>query len=91
MSEFSIVAEEPEVASLPAYWTLPRDPQDSRYIVSFDEHEPTADVVAFFEENGFVVLRDVFDEKQCECSRDAMWKIVENANPGFCRDDPTTW
>ena len=86
-----MVIDAEEVPSLPAYWPLPRDPEDSRYIFSFDEHEPKANAVAFFEENGFVVLRNVFDEKQCEHTRDAMWKIVENANPGFLRDDPTTW
>ena len=76
-------------ASFPEYCLLPRDPLDATYVLSFNVlsecGKGMASAVAFFEEYGFVVVREIFDDKQCEDTREAMWRIIETANQGFIR------
>jgi hypothetical protein len=69
---------------------LPRDPTDERYVRSFAVDDDVG-VPAFFSKWGFVVFRDVFTEEECAATRDAMWSMIECANPGFVRDDPKSW
>ena len=61
--------------------------------------------LSFFEDFGFVVIRDVFSPEMCELSRvspiaitklyslqqSAMWSVVEQLNPGLSRDNPNSW
>ncbi len=60
------------------------------YVVSFDVHDEES-AVLFYEKYGFVVFRDVYSSKECEDTRCAMWDIVEEANEGLLRDEPSTW
>ena len=72
---------------LPEYCVLPRDPIDPRFVLSFNvqsEHY-LEDAIQFFEEYGFVVFRNIFTDEQCSETREAMWRIIEDANPGFIR------
>jgi len=68
---------------------LLRDPSDPRYVISFDVDDAAAG--AHFSDWGFVVFRDVFTPAECSETRDAMWSVIEEGNPGFLRDDPLTW
>lgn len=69
-----------------------RDPKDKKYMLSFDNSELEL-AKTFFEKNGFVVIRDVFNKSECAETREAMWNIIENnsGKDGFRRDDPQTW
>lgn len=49
------------------------------------------EIKEFYDEYGYVVLQDVFNSHQCERTRDAMWEILEQANPGMKRDDQESW
>lgn len=71
----------------PSYWQVPRDPDDERYAVSFDAAKPITDgdAARFFEDYGFVVVRNVFTNEECHNTRDAMWGIIENNHKGFNR------
>jgi hypothetical protein len=69
----SVAADMRALQSL-GFEEVPRDDQDNRFAHSFalsqmDEAE------VFLLEYGFVVLRDVFDEAQCEASVRAMWSV----------------
>jgi len=72
---------------------LPRDEVDPRFVKSFDcsDLDGTAGAVDFFNEFGFVVLGSVFDAAECATTRDAMWSILESANPEFNHADQSTW
>ena len=67
-----------------------RDPADSRFMRSFSV-EDGAGAGEFFRDQGFVVFRNVFSADECEKTRDAMWSLIEQGNPGFVRDDQRTW
>lgn len=56
-----------------------------------EEEEIMEELMAFYNEYGFVVCHGIFDEVECEAARDAMWSILEEANPGMKRDDRSTW
>lgn len=52
----------------------------------------------FFEEYGFVVVRDVLDKAECEATIDDIWTYIAfRKHPMFDdkhtikRDDPNTW
>ena len=52
----------------------------------------------FFEEYGFVVIRDVLSKAECEATIDEIWSYIETGafrgkpTPvGIKRDDPSTW
>lgn len=74
--------------SLPAKCTLPNDPDDDRYTLSFDvknSNREIADAACFFATFGFVVIKGVFDDHDCEQTRDTMWSIIERNHEGFDR------
>ena len=76
------------VTSLPAKCTLPNDPDDDRYTLSFDvknSDREIADAACFFATFGFVVIKGVFDDSDCEQTRDTMWSIIERNHEGFDR------
>jgi hypothetical protein len=66
---------------------IPRDPDDNRYVISFDAEKSltNGDAAYFFEEYGFVVIRNVFTNEECANTRDAMWIIIEKSHKGFDR------
>lgn len=49
------------------------------------------EIKEFYDEFGYVVLQGVFNSEQCARTRDAMWEILEDANPGMKRDDQESW
>jgi hypothetical protein len=51
-----------------------------------DEPGLTAAELAFFDEHGYVVLRDAVCAAQCRAAEDAIWEFL-----GMDRDDPATW
>jgi hypothetical protein len=64
------------------------------YITSFPaRHTSTslAQAKIFFNTYGFCVLSNVFDETECEETRQAMWDVVESTCPGLQRDDSRSW
>jgi hypothetical protein len=84
--------------NLPKLDHLPVCEEDSRYTKSFDcnrlqsfDTEFLNEVFAFFEDHGFVVIRNVFTPIECEDTRAAMWDIIESNNSGINRNDPKTW
>lgn len=75
-------------AALPVKCTLPRDHDDGRYVLSFDVSNSDcemADAANFFDAFGFVVIKGVFDDHDCEQTRDTMWSIIERNHQGFDR------
>lgn len=73
----------------PPYSPVPRDPVDHRYAISFDAEKTSTDgdAAIFFEEYGFVVIRNIFTNEECANTRDAMWSIIEKSHKGFDRLD----
>ena len=65
---------------------------DNEFFTSFD---PKVDLQAgkkYFDTYGFVVFRDVYTEKECHLTRDAMIKFIEKSSSnGFKMNDPHTW
>ena len=45
----------------------------------------------FFENYGFAIISEVFTVEECASTRDAMWQILEQANPGFNAKDTSSW
>lgn len=86
-----------ELAELVKLDHLPLCEEDSRYTKSFDCGEDVdldgklEDIYNFYDEYGFVVLRNIYNMDECEQTRKAMWDIIEQGNSGFKRDDPSTW
>jgi hypothetical protein len=70
--------------------SLPLDEYDSTYTKSFLIDESSI-ALSFFEEHGFVVFRDIYNSEECIETRNAMWSILESLNPGFHRDDQSSW
>ena len=66
------------------------DSDDPRYIKSFQITELES-AKAFFDEYGFVVWREIYSSEECQASRDAMWQILEETNPGLDRNTPASW
>eukprot|EP00009_Paramoeba_aestuarina_P003751 CAMPEP_0201511282 /NCGR_PEP_ID=MMETSP0161_2-20130828/3751_1 /ASSEMBLY_ACC=CAM_ASM_000251 /TAXON_ID=180227 /ORGANISM="Neoparamoeba aestuarina, Strain SoJaBio B1-5/56/2" /LENGTH=379 /DNA_ID=CAMNT_0047906709 /DNA_START=124 /DNA_END=1260 /DNA_ORIENTATION=- len=71
---------------------LPQVPKDEDgYVVSFgiDEKE---NILKFFEEYGFVVVREVIDNEQIAKTLDELWSNTEELSiDSIKRDDPATW
>ena len=64
------------------------------YITSFSARQSSASLTpakSFFNTYGFCVLSDVFDETECEETRQAMWAVVESTCPGLKGDDSRSW
>ena len=66
------------------------DSEDHRYIKSFTVLELET-AKAFFDEYGFVVWRGIYTSEECRVSREAMWRVIENANPGLEAGTPASW
>ncbi len=80
---------------LPKIDKLPECEFDPKYTFSFDCCDltiiPEREIRDFFDEYGFVVLRNVFPKEDCQKTRNAMWEILESGNPQLKRDDYKTW
>lgn len=80
---------------LPKIDKLPECEFDPKYTFSFDCSDlsiiPEREIRDFFDEYGFVVLRNVFTKEDCQKTRNAMWEILESGNPQLKRDDYKTW
>ena len=51
----------------------------------------TADQIAQFKRDGFLVLEGVLDPELCLRARDEMWEVIQTHLPRMKRDDPSTW
>ena len=51
----------------------------------------TADQIAQFKRDGFLILRGVLDPALCRQARDDMWDVIQTRLPRMKRDDPSTW
>ena len=79
--------------ALPILPSLLSDEEDSSFTKCFDCNvsEECEQALEFFRLYGFVVFRNVFTAEECTKTRDAMWNILEESNPGFKHDDQGTW
>uniref|UniRef100_A0A7S4V8A9 Uncharacterized protein n=1 Tax=Alexandrium monilatum TaxID=311494 RepID=A0A7S4V8A9_9DINO len=52
-----------------------------------------AQILARFQEDGFVVVRDVFSEASVEAAADELWEspLLLGRSPAIRREDPATW
>ena len=86
-------------------YEVPRDEQDSSYVKSFLPSE-VQEYKTFFQNFGFVVIRDVLTQDECNQSIDEIWNYIEKGEfksqptksfkydiePSFPkRSDPSTW
>ncbi|CAK8998526.1 Putative phytanoyl-CoA dioxygenase (Phytanic acid oxidase) (Phytanoyl-CoA alpha-hydroxylase) (PhyH) [Durusdinium trenchii] len=81
-----------EWSAYPEPVTLPRCPDDARYVKSFSTE--VADLPAaqhFFHEYGFVVFRDVLTAPECEATVAEIWRSLEERTPGLERHDSESW
>eukprot|EP01102_Stenamoeba_stenopodia_P014460 TRINITY_DN4804_c0_g1_i1.p1 TRINITY_DN4804_c0_g1~~TRINITY_DN4804_c0_g1_i1.p1 ORF type:complete len:378 (-),score=72.37 TRINITY_DN4804_c0_g1_i1:232-1365(-) len=69
---------------------VPRDPEDYRYVQSFALDDEPAAIRQFFDEFGFVVVRDVLSQAEAEATVSDLWRILETDSE-MRRDDPRTW
>ena len=75
---------------------IPKD--DNGYCVSFDQSQHT-EILNFWNDYGFVVIKDALTQDQCKQAVDDVWEYIEQEkfkNPErrkllVKRDDPTTW
>ena len=51
----------------------------------------TADQIAQFKRDGFLVLEGVLDPELCRQARDEMWEVIQAHLPRMKRDGPSTW
>ena len=59
---------------------------------TFKSVEPlTANQIAQFKRDGFLVLEGVLDPELCRQARDEMWETIQAHLPRMKRDDPSTW
>ena len=59
---------------------------------TFKSVEPlTADQIAQFKRDGFLVLEGALDPELCRQARDEMWEVIQAHLPRMKRDDPSTW
>lgn len=79
--------------TLPCIADLPRDETDTTYVKAFECRDAGGlDLaVQFFNHFGFVVISSVFSAEECAATRNAMWEILEAANPEFRHYDYSTW
>jgi len=69
---------------------VPRDPDDYRYVQSFALDAAPEAIREFFQEFGFVIVRDVLTPAEAEATVSDMWGILERDSE-MRRDDPRTW
>ncbi|GMH40769.1 hypothetical protein BSKO_08673 [Bryopsis sp. KO-2023] len=75
---------------LPPFMHVPRDEEDPDYVVSFPPNQLDA-ARDFFEQYGFVVVRDVLTTEECETTTSEMWDVLERSTPGLDRNNSGTW
>jgi ectoine hydroxylase-related dioxygenase (phytanoyl-CoA dioxygenase family) len=72
---------------------VPRDSMDPNYVHSFTVYD-TKEMLDFFNEFGFVVVRDVLTAQECTDTLTEVFDILENFDPQNCkwdRNDIRTW
>eukprot|EP01127_Copromyxa_protea_P020359 TRINITY_DN6814_c0_g1_i1.p1 TRINITY_DN6814_c0_g1~~TRINITY_DN6814_c0_g1_i1.p1 ORF type:complete len:439 (-),score=59.50 TRINITY_DN6814_c0_g1_i1:10-1326(-) len=70
---------------------VPVDEEDPRFVQSFAVGE-AKEILKFFEEYGFVVVKDILTPLECEATIDeAFHTLSTNSGGAFQRDDPSTW
>lgn len=79
----------PPLPSLPLLEQLPLSKEGDEFAFAFAADDPA--LLAFFEEYGYVVVKDLFTPAECLANREAMWEVLEAANPGMSRGDPLSW
>jgi hypothetical protein len=73
------------VASITAF------PNSNGYTKSFSIEE-TTDLLKFFEEYGFVVVRNIVESKsQIEDTINEIWDMLRVLNPNIEKNDSSTW
>ena len=78
---------EPLILSNP----VPSDSSDNRYTQSFDPSEQ-GQILEFFHKYGFVVVRDVLTNEECQRTFGEIMDIMEqNTGHAFRRNDRSTW
>lgn len=80
------------IDTLPLLTELPCQSADGPYTFAFrPDPECYEDMVSFFREYGFVVVKNIFSKEECEATRSAMWDVLEEQNKGISRSNPKTW
>lgn len=69
---------------------LPRDPDDYRFIKSFDVDE-SMEILEFFQEYGFVVIKNALTSNECCSTISEMFEHVKKSCPSFDPNDKNTW
>lgn len=66
-------------------------PKDNDGFVQDFSVDQVDEIQAFFEKYGFVVVRQVLTEKECNKSIDEIWEFLQRRYKTIERDDPRTW
>ncbi|KAL5474496.1 hypothetical protein EMCRGX_G026451 [Ephydatia muelleri] len=79
----------------PTYVEMPMDPNEPCYSLSFSADQ-VEEYKRFFDEYGYVVVRDVLTADDCQATIDDIWTYLETGafggiDPGIKRDNPSTW
>eukprot|EP00041_Stephanoeca_diplocostata_P009395 m.144660 g.144660 ORF g.144660 m.144660 type:complete len:488 (-) comp17721_c0_seq1:41-1504(-) len=74
----------------PSIKSLPRDPQDSTFVLAFDVDSEVATAVDFFKMYGFVVFKDVLSSEECADTRQEIFEYLATEHPGFSKGDART-
>lgn len=71
---------------------VPRDNEDERFVKCFTPDQiGNKEFAQFFDQYGFVVVRDALSADECTKTLDEMFRHLEKNHPGFDRSDPKTW
>ncbi|AYV85468.1 MAG: phytanoyl-CoA dioxygenase family protein [Satyrvirus sp.] len=74
------------------YLEPPVDEDDYRFIKSFNANQiSNPDAINFFDEYGFIVVRDVLTREECQMTIDEMFSYIEKNYEGFDRNNLNTW
>ena len=66
-------------------------PDSNGYTKSFSLDD-TSNILQFFEEYGFVVIRDIIESKtQIEETIGEIWSLLRVLNPNIDKNDSSTW
>lgn len=70
---------------------VPVDPTDKRYTISFSVNQED-EAKKFFNEYGFVVIRDILSHDECQQTLSEIFDILEKETKNkFNRNDMSTW
>eukprot|EP01113_Clastostelium_recurvatum_P019805 TRINITY_DN2342_c0_g1_i2.p1 TRINITY_DN2342_c0_g1~~TRINITY_DN2342_c0_g1_i2.p1 ORF type:complete len:419 (+),score=87.60 TRINITY_DN2342_c0_g1_i2:59-1258(+) len=85
---------------VPPVYEVPRDPIDPSFVLSHAVDDAKG-ILSFFNQFGFVVVRDVLSKEDCEATIEDIWQYIESrgfspvaAPPSVApvsRHDPSTW